>query len=109
MPWLPSLTPGRLDEGITCKFFLEILSILTVPALDASCYVRRDEIVERMAVITEDAWSVPALEPPPARTTPPGNMYSKEILSGRWDVTDAEGRMLKEHAEKYGIDLKTFK
>ncbi len=88
---------------------MEILSILTVHVPDASCYIRRDQIVERMAVITEDAWSVPALEPPPAHTTPPGNMYSKEILSGRWDVSDAEGRMLKEHAEKYGIDLKTFK
>jgi len=109
MPWLPSLTTGRLCEGNTWKFFLEILSILTVHVPDASCYIRRDQIVERMAVITEDAWSVPALEPPPARTTPPGNMYSKEILSGRWDVSDAEGRMLKEHAEKYGIDLKTFK
>ncbi len=42
-------------------------------------------------------------------SVPPGNMYSKEILSGRWDVSDAEGRMLKEHADKYGIDLKTFK
>ncbi len=71
--------------------------------------IRRDEIVERMAVLTEDAWSVPTLEPPPARTTPPVNMFSKEILSGRWDVSDAEGRMLKEHADKYGIDLKTFK
>ena len=29
--------------------------------------IRRDEIVERMAVWTEDAWSVPGLEPPPAR------------------------------------------
>ncbi len=71
--------------------------------------VRRDEIIERMAVITEDAWSVPALEPPPARTKPPVNMYSNEILDGRWDVSDAEGQMVKEHAKKYGIDLKTFK
>ncbi len=42
MPRLPSLTTGRLSEGITWKFFLEILSILTVHALDASCYIRRD-------------------------------------------------------------------
>ncbi len=70
--------------------------------------IRRDEIVERMAVITEDAWSVLSLEPPPVRTTPPVNMYSEEILGGRWDVRDVEGRMVKEHAEKYGIDLETF-
>ena len=71
--------------------------------------IRRDEIIERMAVWTEDAWSVPGLEPPPTRTTKPVNMYSKEILDGKWDVSDAEQRLLKEHAEKYNIDLKTFK
>ena len=71
--------------------------------------IRRDEIVERMAVITEEAWSVPSLEPPPVRTTPPVNMYSKEIINGRWDVSDVEQRLLNEHAEKYNIDLKTFK
>ncbi len=71
--------------------------------------IRRDEIIERMAVITEDAWSVPSLEPPPQRTTPPVNMYSKEIINGRWDVSDAEGKLLRAFAEKYGIDLKKFK
>ena len=71
--------------------------------------IRRDEIVERMSVITDDAWSVSTLEPPPARSTPPVSMYSKEILNGRWDVSDAEQRLLKEYAEKFNIDLKTFK
>jgi hypothetical protein len=71
--------------------------------------IRRDEIEERMAVITEEAWAVPALEPPPVRTTPPVNMYSKEIVGGRWDVSDAEEKMLKEFADEYDIDLKTFK
>jgi ribonuclease Z len=71
--------------------------------------ITRDKVVERMAVITEEAWSVPALEPPPVRTTPPVNMYSKEIINGRWDVSDVEQRLLNEHAEKYNIDLKTFK
>ena len=42
MPWSPSPTTGRLSEGITWKFFLEILSTLTVHAPDDSCYVRRD-------------------------------------------------------------------
>lgn len=61
------------------------------------------------AVITEDAWSVPSLEPPPRRTKPPVNMYSKEIMNGRWDVSDAEGKLLRAFAEKYNIDLKKFK
>ena len=42
MPWLPSLTTGRLCEGNTWKLILEILSILTVHAPEASCYIRRD-------------------------------------------------------------------
>ena len=42
MPWLPILIIGRLYEGNTWKLFLEILSILTVHAPDASCYIRRD-------------------------------------------------------------------
>jgi len=42
VPWLPILIIGRLREGITWNFFVEILSILTVHAPDASCYVRRD-------------------------------------------------------------------
>ncbi len=42
MPRLPSLTTGRLSEGNTWKFFMEILSILTVHVPDASCYTRRD-------------------------------------------------------------------
>ncbi len=39
---MPRLTTGGLDEGITYKFFLEILSILTVHAPATYCYVRRD-------------------------------------------------------------------
>ncbi len=42
MPWLPILIIGRLSERTTWKFFVEILSILTVHTLDASCYIRRD-------------------------------------------------------------------
>jgi len=71
--------------------------------------VRRDEIIERMAEATEEAWSVPGLEPPPSRETPPENMYSKDILDGRWNVDDVERSMLQDHAEKYDLDLKGFK
>ena len=42
MPWLPSLTPGRLCEWNTWKFFLDALSILTGHVPDVSCYSRRD-------------------------------------------------------------------
>ena len=70
--------------------------------------ITRDGIEERMAEATEQAWSVPGLEPPPARETPPENLYSKEILDGAWDVDDVERKMLRDHADTYGIDLEKF-
>jgi hypothetical protein len=33
---------------------------------------------------------------------------SKEILSGAWDVRDAEGRMIKEYMDKFKLDPKMF-
>jgi len=36
-------------------------------------------------------------------------MDSKEIVGGRWDVSDVEQKMSTEHADKCGVDLKTFK
>ncbi len=53
MPWLTILIIGRLSERIAWKFFLEILSILTVPAPDASCYARRGLI----SMLTSVTWS----------------------------------------------------
>ncbi len=32
-----------------------------------------------------------------------------KIINGRWDVSDAEGELLRAFAEKYDIDLKKFK
>jgi hypothetical protein len=34
---------------------------------------------------------------------------TKEILSGAWDVRDAEGRMIKEYMEKFKLDPAMFK
>ncbi len=50
---MPSLTTCRLSEGNTWKFFVEILSILSVPAPDASCYARGDLI----SMLTSVTWS----------------------------------------------------
>lgn len=67
--------------------------------------IRRDEILERMAVSPDDAWSVPSMEP-----QPPGGsgekVFTKWILDGRWDVSDAQDNMVKKFAKKYNIDLK---
>lgn len=71
--------------------------------------ITRDAVTERMAVITEDAYSVSSTTPPPARETPPENMYSDDIIGGLWDVSDAEAEMNGTFAEKYGIDLENFR
>ncbi len=70
--------------------------------------ITRDGVTERMAVITEDAWSVPSLEPPPEREKPAVNMYTKQILDGRWDTSDAEKNLVEGFAKENNIDLETF-
>ena len=65
----------------------------------------RDGIEERMAVVTEDAWSVPgAKEPPTGKKGQVEPQLSKEILAGNWDVSDVEGRMVGEFKKKYGLE-----
>jgi ribonuclease Z len=65
--------------------------------------VTKDEITERMAEATEEAWAVPgtAVQPPPQRGLP--NPISEWIDGGRWDVSDAQDAMLDAHMEKYGL------
>ena len=64
-----------------------------------------DKITERMAVSTDNAWSVPGEKPPPVGK--PGQVppqLSKEMESGMWDVSDVEGRMAKEFKNKYNLN-----
>ena len=87
MPRLPSLTTDRLSEGITWNFFVEILSILTVPAPDASCYIRRDLWFWDTAVGTlkeeyiEFHPIAPWYQPPAPRTRQP-KMVAVDIKTG---------------------------
>lgn len=65
--------------------------------------ITKDAITERMAVVTDDAWSVPgtAMQPPPEKGLP--NPLSEAMDSGRLDVKDAEAGMLREFWEKYDV------
>jgi len=67
--------------------------------------VTKDKITERMAVITEEAWSVPGTIRPPAneKEDDPMREFSKFIISGRWDVSDAEGEMKREFRKKFNL------
>jgi ribonuclease Z len=66
--------------------------------------IRRDEITERMAVSTDEAWSVPAMEPQPPGGTGE-KVFTPFILEGRWDVSDAQGDLVKGFAKEYDIDM----
>ncbi len=65
--------------------------------------VTKDEIKERMAVATHEAWSVPgtAVQPPPERGRP--DVTTDYIRKGRIDVDDANARMVKEFSERHGL------
>ena len=65
--------------------------------------VTKDKITERMAVITEDAWSVPgtAMQPPQEKGRPP--IMTEFIKNGRYDVKESEKKMFNEFWNKHGI------
>ncbi len=65
--------------------------------------VTNDEIKERMAVATHEAWSVPgtAVQPPPERDRP--DVMTQNINQGRINVDDANARMVREFSEKYRL------
>ena len=69
--------------------------------------ITRDDIRERMAVSPDNAWSVAGAKAPPAGE--PGQVepqLSEEIEAGAWDVSDVEGRMIREYMEKYNMQPK---
>ena len=67
--------------------------------------ITKDKITERMAVMTDDAWSVPSgkIQPGPEKGRPP--VFSQYILEGRWDkgVQPVQKKMLDEFMEKYNL------
>ena len=73
--------------------------------------ITRDGVKERMATVTEEAWSVPGAKPAPRneKGDNPNKWFTKKIRSGAWDVSDAEGPMLKEYMKKYNLDPAMFK
>ena len=66
--------------------------------------VSKDEIRERLAVTTPNAWGVPgtARQPPPQPGAP--DPMSDFIKSGEWGPGfNAQNKMLDEHAERYNL------
>jgi ribonuclease Z len=72
--------------------------------------ITKEGVQERMAVSPDDAWAVAGAKPPPVGK--PGQVadqLSEEIKKGAWDVSDAEGKMVKEYMQKYNLDPNKMK
>ncbi len=67
--------------------------------------ITKDEVTERMAVVTRRANAVqgPTRQPPPERGRP--DPMSDFITSGEWGPGfNAQNRMLDEHSKNFGLD-----
>ncbi len=72
--------------------------------------ITKDNITERMAVSTDDAWSVPgtAVQPPSEKGRP--DPISDYIDKGRWEPGfRAQDEMLDEHMEKYNLQDQDYR
>ena len=71
--------------------------------------IRKDEIIERMAEITEDAWDVPGPGEALSRAVGRKSEYTKFTLDGLLDVKAVNADWLKKFMKKYSLtedDLK---
>ena len=73
--------------------------------------ITKDKVIKRMAVSTEEAFSVPgsARQARPEKGQPP--VYSKFILEGRWDegAQPAQKKMLDEYMKKYKLETQDWR
>ena len=96
------------EEGTQYEMFEAIRETYDGPlsmATDLMVWnITKDKITERMAVITENAWSVPgtAVQPPPVKGLP--NPMTDLMNNGRWvQGFKAQDKMLDEHMRKYNL------
>ncbi|MBE1282200.1 MAG: hypothetical protein GJ676_02710 [Rhodobacteraceae bacterium] len=81
------------EEGTRFEIYEQVRQVYDGPlslAQDNMVWnITADKITERMAVITEEAWSVPGTkEPPKPDTTGLTDPLSDEMKAGAWDVSD---------------------
>lgn len=96
------------DEGTRYGMFEGIRETYGGPlsmAIDMMVWnVTKEMITERMAVSTDEAWSVPgtAVQPPPEKGRP--NPMSDAMEAGRWlPAFRAQDQSLDRHMNKYGL------
>ena len=81
------------EEGTRFEIYEQVRTVYDGPlslAQDNMVWnITKDKITERMAVITEEAWSVPGeKEPPKPDTTGLEDPLSDDMKNGSWDVSD---------------------
>ena len=65
--------------------------------------ITREEIIERMAVSTDNAWDVPGPGKPSAPDPNFPSPYTEWILKGRYDTSEAERLGTKKYQEMYNV------
>ena len=65
--------------------------------------ISKQDVQVRSIVSTEDAWSQigPNVPQPPDHTVP--SQLSKEMMAGRWDISEVTAEMIKEFKAKHGM------
>jgi hypothetical protein len=83
--------------------------ITTIRPLQITAYgcvsfsLEYNDINERMAVATHEAWSVPGTAEQPLAPNNARPMLTKEMIDGQTDVSDANAKMVKEFSEEYNL------
>lgn len=67
--------------------------------------ITKDEIVERMAVATHEAWSVPGNAKQPPRDPSLAPVMTDYIQEGRINVDDANIEMVQEFSNRNGLPI----
>ncbi len=71
--------------------------------------ITKNDIKVRQIISDDDAWSVIGPNKPqkPDHTVP--SQLTKEMMKGRWDISEVSQKMVKEFKQKYGMKDKTAK
>jgi ribonuclease Z len=65
--------------------------------------ITKDNIVERMAISPDQAWSVAGPTPPPKPPTSGIDPLSDSMKAGKWNVEDAQGEMIKAFKKEHDM------
>ena len=95
------------EEATRYAIFKGVLETYSGPlslAVDNMVWnITRDSIIERMAVSPDQAWAVPGPNKPPKPEGGIPDPLSDKMKAGKWDVSDAQGPMIKEFKQEHGL------